>query len=138
MVARIVVGFGALLLLLPMAVAAPKAAKQECPTLDKDEIEKLLKEAPSCDQSMKMFEVCSFGTSNDTDLGEIVSEKCEGDFVAKLSKAERKTYDGRRDQCQKKYANKSGSMYRSFSAFCAAKVSQDYSRKALKASAQKR
>lgn len=137
MLARFLLGLGTWLLLSLAAVAAPKDP-EECPTLDGDERRQLLKNAPSCDRSIKLFEACAYGASGDVELGAIVVEKCEGDFVGKLSKAERKAYDAKLKRCRGKYAKQSGTMYRSFEAFCAAEVAQGYSRKALKASAQKK
>jgi hypothetical protein len=113
--------------------SAAWAATTECPTLDGEKIEKLLAEAPSCDQAMKLFEACEYSASGDVGLGEIVIKKCEGDFLAKLSKARRRVYDRKIKACWRKYAKKSGTMYRSFEAFCAAGVAQTYARRAVKA-----
>jgi hypothetical protein len=105
------------------------AATQDCPTLDGEEIVKLLTEAPSCDASMKLFEACSYGAGGDTELGEVVQTKCEAAFLGRLSKPERKAYDGKIKACDRKYAKQSGTMYRSFEAFCRAGVAQTYARR---------
>jgi hypothetical protein len=119
-------------------VCAPAtAATQDCPTLDGEQIEKLLKDAPSCDKAMETFTACAYGASGDTGLGQIVTARCEADFAAKLSPAERKAYDQKLKRCARKYARESGTMYRSFAAFCRAGVAQAYSRKFLKAKARK-
>ena len=109
------------------------AAPKDCPTLEYEKIEKLLAAAPSCDQSMASFNDCAFGASGDVGLGAIVIKKCEGDFLTKLSKAQRRVYDRKLKACTKKYANKSGTMYRSAEAFCAAKVAQAYAARAARA-----
>ena len=81
---------------------------------------------------MKLFEACQRGSSGDIRLGEIVIAKCEGAFLSKLSKLERSAYDRKIKACWHKYAKESGTMYRSFEAFCAAGVAQTYARRARK------
>src|SRR5438093_13109256 len=100
MLDRLVLAVSAFLLLCMPTMAAA----QDCPTLDREAIEKLLKNAPSCDKSMETFTACAYGAGGDIALGEIVTERCEVDFAAKLSKAERTTYDQKRKRCDRKYA----------------------------------
>ncbi len=69
----------------------------------------------------------------DVSLGAVVTEKCEGDFLSKLTAAQRRAYDGEQKRCSRRYLNQSGTMYRSFEAFCGAYVARNYSAKALKA-----
>ena len=109
---------------------ASPASAEDCPTSGYEEIEKLLADAPSCDKSMKLFEACEYSASGDVGLGEIVIKKCEGDFLGKLSKSERASYDRKIKACWHKYAKEGGTMYRSFEAFCAAGVAQTYARRA--------
>ena len=116
-----------------LVVTPALSATQDCPTLDRDGIEKLLKDATSCDKSMEMFNACAYGFGGDTLLSEIVIEKCEGDFLSKLSKAEERSYRQKVKRCDYKYRNETGTMYRSFEAFCRAGVAQNYSTRALKA-----
>jgi hypothetical protein len=129
-------GFVALLvLLLALAGAqdrAKGASKEECPTFDLAEQEQLLTKVPSCNRAIKLFEICQRGSSGDLSLGEIVTKKCERDFLSKLSKSERGRYDGKLKACARKYAKESGTMYRSFEAFCGADVARKYSDAALK------
>ena len=113
--------------------SAALAVTENCPTLDHKAIEKLLAEAPSCDRSMALFKACEYGASGDVGFGEIVIKKCEGDFLTKLTKAQRRAYDHKITACWNKYAKESGTMYRSFEAFCAAGVAQIYARRAIKA-----
>ena len=113
-------------------VASPGLA-EDCPVLEFEKIEKLLSGAPSCDRAMALFEACSFGSSGDVGLGQIVSKKCESLFLNKLSKSARRVYDGKIQACWDKHAKQSGTMYRSMSAFCAAAVAQAYAARARKA-----
>ena len=114
------------------SAAKDKPKKEECPTLDHQEIEDLLRKAPSCQRAGALFESCQFGTSGDVSLGTIVTEKCEGDFLGKLDAAQRRAYDREQKRCQRKYAHEDGTMYRSFEAFCGADVARHYSAQFLK------
>jgi hypothetical protein len=109
---------------------AAMAAGEDCPTDDGLEIEQLLADAPSCDQSMALFRICSYGASGDLALGAIVRERCEGDFIDRLSADERRRYDRWLRFCERRYRNEPGTMYRSFEAFCVATVAQAYARRA--------
>jgi hypothetical protein len=131
MVYRAVVALSAILLLVSPGLA------EDCPVSGIEQIEKLLTGAPSCDRAMVLFEACSFGGSGDVGLGQVVTKKCEGIFLDKLSKSERRSYDRKVGACWHKYAKESGTMYRSFSAFCAAGVAQTYAAHARKAKRQR-
>jgi hypothetical protein len=95
-----------------------------------DDVIVALNAVPSCESAMKVFEACEFGTSGDIQLGAAVEKKCEGDFLARLKQP--RLYRGELLACDRKYRNKEGTMYRSFTAFCRAEVAQRYSRRALK------
>jgi hypothetical protein len=127
MVCRAVVALSAFLLMASPALA------EDCPVSGFENIEKLLTGAPSCDRAMALFEACSFGSSGDVGLGQIVTKKCESIFLNKLSKSARRSYDRKVGACWDKYAKESGTMYRSMSAFCAAEVAQGYAARARKA-----
>ena len=73
---RIVLAAVMLAILTTPSAARDKPKKQECPTLDHQEIEDLLRKAPSCQRASALFESCQFGTSGDVSLGAIVTEKC--------------------------------------------------------------
>lgn len=115
----------------PQKKAEPK--KEVCPTLDHKEIEELLRQAPSCQRAVAVFEICQFGSGGDVDLGAVVTEKCEADFLGELTAAQRRAYEREQKACSRKYRNRSGTMYRSFEAFCGAYVARNYSTKGLKA-----
>jgi hypothetical protein len=88
---------------------------------------------PGCDRAMKLFEACQYGTSGDIHLGAAVEKKCEGDFLSRFKAPQQQAYQREMLACDRKYQNESGTMYRSFTAFCRAEVAQRYSRQARKA-----
>jgi hypothetical protein len=112
---------------------AQKPKQAQCPTRDGDGIVDLIRQAPSCARAVALLEICQFGSSGDVGLGAAVTAKCEGDFLPKLSAAQKADYERRQKQCAHKYQNEAGTMYRSFEAFCAAYAARDYSAKFLKA-----
>ena len=117
-----------LLLVLGPAWAAP----MECPakSTQMDDIIASLNAAKGCDAAMKVFEACEYGASGDVQFGEVVEKKCEADFLDKASAAKKRAYKRELGVCDRKYRNKSGTMYISFTAFCRAQVAQRYARKA--------
>ncbi len=118
-----------------LMLGAAHAADEKCPapSTEGDAIVAALQAAPSCDRVMKLFRACEYGASPDVEFGEIVEKKCEADFLSGLGAAQKRAYARELKRCDDKYANESGTMYRSFTAFCRAEVSQRYSQKALKA-----
>lgn len=110
-------------------------AAEECPAKSNamDDIKSALNAAPSCDRAMKLFEACSYGASGDVQFGEVVEKKCEADFLGQLKTPRKLSYQRELRVCDRKYRNKSGTMYISATAFCRAEVAQRYSRRALKA-----
>jgi hypothetical protein len=97
------------------------------------EIIEVIDAASGCDRGMKIFEECSLGTSGDIQLGAAVEKKCEGGFLGKLTAPQKRAYQRELGICDRKYRNQSGTMYRSFTAFCRAEVAQRYQHQALKA-----
>ena len=87
---------------------------------------------PGCDRAMKLFEACQYGTSADIQLGAAVEKKCEGDFLSRFKTPQQQAYQREMLACDRKYQNESGTMYRSFTAFCRAEVAQRHARRALK------
>ena len=127
---RIVLAAVMLAIWVTASAAKDESKQEQCPTLDAREIEDMLQKAPSCQRAVAVFETCQFGSSGDVGLGAVVIEKCEADFLGKLTAAQRRAYDGEQKRCSRKYLNKSGTMYRSFEAFCVAYVARDYSARA--------
>ena len=120
-----------------LTVGTAQAATEACPakSTEMDDIIAALNAAPSCDRAMKLFRACEYGASGDVQFGEAVEKKCEGDFLARLKPPQKAAYQRGMRTCDRKYRNKSGTMYLSFTAFCRAEVAQRYSRRALKAAA---
>jgi hypothetical protein len=127
-------GPGPAVLAVVLSFAAGPAWAEDCPakSMQMDDIVVALKAAPSCDRAMEIFTACEFGASGDVALGAVVENKCEGDFLGRLKAPQTWTYGNQLARCNYKYRNQSGTMYRSFTAFCRAKISQRYSRQALK------
>jgi hypothetical protein len=117
-----------------LLLAACPAHAEDCPakTNQMDDILVALNEAPSCDRAMKVFEACEYVASGDVQFGAVVEKKCEIDFLARLKNPKKQAYQREMRVCDRKYRNESGTMYRSFTAFCRAMVAQRYSRQALK------
>ena len=111
------------------AHAAPKA--KECPIEDfsLDKIEDAARNAPSCDKSLEVFRLCGAGASSDVALGGIVTERCEADFLKRLSRRERRAYANAQNRCERKYRHETGSMYRSAEAYCVAELARTYARR---------
>ncbi|MEH2472878.1 hypothetical protein V1281_005933 [Nitrobacteraceae bacterium AZCC 2161] len=124
-------------LVLAGCLAAVPAFAANCPAKSTmmDDIVTALNNAPSCDRAMAIFEACEFGASGDVQLGAIVTQKCESDFLSRLKEPQKHTYQRELRVCDRKYRNEDGTMYRSFEAFCRAGVAQRYSRRALKTAA---
>ena len=129
-----IVVLAALLVLSGSAVAAPKVQK-ECPSgLDFDGKVELLRKAPSCDAAMELFEACAYGASGDTGLSTAAVENCEKGFAAKLSTAQRKSYNAEVKRCDAEArGGREGTMYIAAAAFCRALVAQKYARRFAKA-----
>jgi hypothetical protein len=127
-------GAGVAILAVLMSIAGTPAFAAVC--LDKsmtlEEIVDAISASPGCDPAMKIFEDCESGTSGDIQLGVAVERKCEADFLSRLKAPQKKTYASQLVRCDAKYRNKDGTMYRSFTAFCRAEVSQRFARQALK------
>jgi hypothetical protein len=122
-----------------VALVAPSlatAADGECPvqSYDIDEIAKAVHNAPSCVASLAMFERCAMGATSDVTVGDIVVGKCEAVFEGKLSAVQKRAYGRAQTICEKKYIKETGSMYRSFEAFCYAKAAANVAKQFSNAS----
>jgi hypothetical protein len=120
-----------------LCLAATAARAEDCPAKSTmmDDVIAALNEAPNCDRAMKVFEACEYGTSGDIRFGAVVEKKCGHDFLPRLTEPQRHLYQREMRACDRKYLNKEGTMYRSFTAFCRASVAERYSQKARKAAA---
>jgi hypothetical protein len=122
---------------LTLVASSPAiAADDECPvqSYDLDEIAKAVHNAPTCAASLAMFERCAMGATSDVTVGDVVVGKCEAVFEGKLSAAEKRAYDRAQTICEKKYIKQTGSMYRSFEAFCYAKAAANVAKQFSKPS----
>jgi hypothetical protein len=110
--------------------ATPVQAK-DCPVKDftLDAREEAIRKAASCPQALEIMQACAYGAGGDTSLSNAVHERCEPGFLPKLSKAQKKAYDREQKRCDDKYAKQSGTMYRSFTAFCQAQSTVNYARR---------
>ena len=122
---RMVLAVSAMLL-----IATPVRAK-DCPVSEPslDAQEEAIRKAPSCRQALEIMEACAYGATGDTGLSGAVHERCEPEFLLKLSKAQKRAYQREQKRCDDKYARQSGTMYRSFTAFCQAQSTVNYARR---------
>ena len=107
---------------LAMMLATPLQAK-DCPVQEAslEAHEDAVRKASTCRGALEIMEACAYGATGDTGLAGAVRERCEPEFLPKLSKAQKRAYDQEQRRCDQKYARQSGTMYRSFTAFCQAK-----------------
>ncbi len=126
-------------LVLGLSLGMAQAATMECParSTQMDDIIASLNAAKGCDAAMKVFEACEYGASGDVQFGEVVEKKCEPDFLGKADAAKKQAYKRELGVCDRKYRNKSGTMYISFTAFCRAEVAQRYSQRMRRAAKAK-
>jgi len=120
------------LLAVGLFVAPLKA--MDCPVETRvegtlDAKEEAIRRAPTCKAAYEIMEACAYTASGDTGLGEAVRERCEPEFLPKLSKPQRRVYDQEQKRCTYKYAKHNGTMYVSFSAFCRAESTVKYAAK---------
>ena len=131
MIARSIPAILAVILFLGAAPAGAAVCLGKSMTLE--EIIGAIDATPGCERAMKLFEDCEFGTSGDIHLGAAVEKKCEAGFLNRLKASQKRAYRDEMGVCDRKYENESGTMYRSFTAFCRAEIAQRYARKARKA-----
>ena len=116
--------------LLPFALAlclyaAPAVAQQRaCPHQegDREQITRTLQSASSCQTAYDMMNACRSNSGGDVELADIVIQRCEASFLAGMTPAARKSYDGERQACRDRYAKSRGTMYVSFSVTCEARI----------------
>jgi hypothetical protein len=123
MFVRIILAFS--VILLPTRLAAT----EECLNLEFEAREALVRQAPTCDKAVELFGNCAFGGSGDIGLGQIVTEKCQADFLQKLSAKQRRSYQREIKDCNDAYKNEEGTVGRAIAAGCRADVAQSYATK---------
>ena len=120
--------------LLALGCPAPAA---ECPVAGAEATSEAIEQAPSCDKAAEIYALCTWGSSMDIRFADIAIKKCEADFLDKLDPQRRKTYDGAKARCGRKYARVSGTLYRSFEASCSVELAKTYWARMAKAGAGK-
>ena len=127
-------GSGTAILAAVLLFAAAPAWADDCPvkSTGMDDIVAAVNDAPNCEQAMRVAEACAYGASADVQFGAAVEKKCEGAFLGNLTAQRKRAYGREMGVCDRKYRNRSGTMYLSATAFCRAKVAQRYSQKASK------
>jgi len=127
MLVRMILACSAILLLtLPGAAGG-------CRELEFEAREALLRTAPSCDKAMELFASCNAGGSGDINLGQIVTEKCQADFLKKLSAKQQRAYEGEIKSCNDEVKEDEGTLSRAMAAGCRAQLAQSYAQKFGKA-----
>ena len=120
---RMILACSAILLLSPMAGA------QECQNMGHAEREARIQKAPTCEAAMETFSDCAYGASGDVGLADIATDKCEAEFLQKISVKQRRAYIVALKHCDDKYENMEGTMYIAMAAYCRAELAQTYARK---------
>ena len=134
MALRIGLGVVAMMVLVGAAYAAPQPqAEPDCQIeggpFDLDKVEKALQDAPTCRKSLRLFSHCQMGGGSDVHAAGIITEKCEAEFLARLTNPQRQSYKREQDRCYRKYRSEQGSMYRSAEAYCVAEVAERHARR---------
>jgi hypothetical protein len=110
-----------------MVLLAPFAGAQECQNLGHEQREALVRKAPTCDQAKEQFSDCAYGASGDVSLADIVTEKCEAEFLPKIVRTPRwRAYQLSIKRCDDKYENMQGTMYVAMAAGCRIDVAQSF------------
>jgi len=123
MLVRIILACSAIFLL------ARPGATEECQQLDLEARQALIRKAPTCDKAMAQFDDCNYGASGDTALGQIVTDRCEADFLKKLSTGQKHSYRRGIKRCNDAVKADEGSLSIAIGAGCRAKLAQDYAHK---------
>lgn len=115
-----------LIALAALAGALPASAQaaRTCPHEEgqRDRITRTLQSAVTCQRAYDTMNACRSNSSGDVELAEIVISRCEGEFLAGLTPAAKRSYDQEREACRRRYAKSQGTMYVSFTVTCEAGV----------------
>lgn len=125
------------LVLAALAVLAGRPSAAECPVSGAEATSDAIEQAPSCAKAAEIYGLCTWGSSMDIQFADSAIQKCEADFLDKLTAAQRRAYDRARLQCGRKYAHQSGTLYRSFEASCSVALAKDYWARVAKSGAGK-
>jgi uncharacterized lipoprotein YajG len=114
--------------ILAMEISISSAVYAGCPVDPEDRLAAVQK-APTCEAANKLNDACSEATGADTEPSQAVIDKCERDFINKISGRQSASYKREKWRCQQKYSGERGSMYASFTMYCLAHVAKKYSLK---------
>jgi hypothetical protein len=120
MARRLLVAVGILVALTHPSPAA------ECPVAGAEATSDAIEQAASCAKAAEIYGLCRWGSSMDVQFAEAAIQKCEADFLAKLTPQQRRSYDRDKTRCGRKYARESGTLYRSFEASCSVELAKTY------------
>ena len=117
------------LLLFPFLIAQVTCAIAACPApSDLEAAEKLIGQAPSCATAATLARDCAIGASGDVGLVAAAEQVCQATFLSRLDRKALREFQAKRQACHRKYRNESGTMYRSFEAFCELRVSERFAK----------
>jgi hypothetical protein len=121
-----------------MVLTVSVVGAQECQNLGHAEREALVRKAPTCNKAVEQFSDCAYGASGDVSLADIVTEKCEAEFLPKIVRTPRwRAYQRSIKRCDDKYEKMDGTMYIAMAAGCRIEVAQSYAHRFNKAPAGK-
>ncbi len=124
--------FVALVALLLGAGANAVLAAEKCPSHQPEARLAAIAAAGSCAQAIALNNLCSIGARGDLEPTSAVMQRCEKDFLPKLTKRQRAQYENDRQVCIAKYRKRRGSLAASLNLHCLADVAQTYSKRFAK------
>jgi hypothetical protein len=124
MLVRTILACWAILLLVRPGVTA-----EDCRQLDHEARQALIHKAPTCDKAMAQFGDCNYGATGDTALGQIATDRCEADFLKKLSAGQKRSYRQGIKRCNDAVNEDEGTLSIAIGAGCRANLAQDYAHK---------
>jgi uncharacterized protein YecT (DUF1311 family) len=87
-----------------------------------DTVKNALRAQESCSAAADLLHKCAWGSRADTGFAPIAIEKCEAEFLDKLSEAGKDNYRTEVQLCGYEYARRKGTLYRSATVLCQADV----------------
>ncbi len=120
------------LLVSILSLAAASASAVECPFQPTEEnyLERAavaVAATKTCEEGAMLAEACALGKKGDELLAQAAERKCAGDFMPKLSTAEKRIYVALQLKCDKKYKTSDTLIFSIFKAFCHLQVARLYS-----------
>jgi uncharacterized protein YecT (DUF1311 family) len=108
------------------------AAKESChfgSAQAADNLERTLREAPTCNKAASILSECRWGSSADVGFASIVNKKCEKELLPKLSTAGKARLQKEAELCHYEYANQEGTLFISEASMCVVSVLQRFTAK---------